>query len=370
MSLGVAFTEVDKRHMAQALALAARGLNTTMPNPRVGCILARHDEVIGMGWHEVAGGPHAEVVALRQAGAKATGTCAYVTLEPCSHYGRTPPCATALIQAGVTRVVVAMIDPNPKVSSRGLEMLRQANIEVCCGLMSNEAVDLNLGFLARMRRGRPWVRLRISCDVGAGMALRQGNTSAAISPLLHEDVERLWARSCGVLTGVKMVLNEDPIFAVSDPAVRRQPIQIVLDSRLRTPASARILRGRTTWIFTVSDDEQRTRALTSAGAKVVLLSGEHQRLSLRAVLEELGRRELNEITVEAGPSLCSALLREHLVDEMVYYGEEHGPLGQEGGGLMLSSLGQLTEANRFQLIATEQVGLRSRATLRLPYVND
>lgn len=361
---GNTFTEVDQRHMALALTLAKRGLCTTMPNPRVGCVLARQDEVIAMGWHAMAGGPHAEVVALHQAGERAAGTCAYVTLEPCSHYGRTPPCAQALLRAGVARVVVAIVDPNPKVSGRGLEMLRQSDIEVCHGLMPNEAVNLNLGFLARMRRGTPWLRLRISADAGEAAALRRGNTSMAASAAVRQDVQTLWARSCALLTGAGTVLRDDPLFTVSDPASRRQPVRIVLDSRLRVPPTARMLQTGTTWILTASDDETRTRALRNAGATVVRLPGEHNRLNLRAVLGELGQRELNEITVEAESSLCRAFLQAQLVDEIVCYGKQPERQDPQRGILAIPPIDELAGVNHFQLVALAEVGTELRAKLR------
>ena len=309
----------DNQWMAQALRLAERGLYTTTPNPRVGCVLVKENRVIGEGWHERAGEPHAEVHALREAGNKAKGATAYVTLEPCSHHGRTPPCADALIAAGVSRVVAAMQDPNPLVAGQGLQKLRAAGIEVESGLMDAAARELNIGFVSRMTRGTPWVRSKIAASLDGRTALANGASKWITGDAARRDVQHWRARSCAVLTGIGTVLADDPHLNVREIASGRQPLRAVVDSELRISPKAKILQGGQTLIYTASSDAAKHRALKAGGADVVTLAGADGKVELPAVLRDLGQRGINEVLVEAGRNLNGALLKAGLVDELVLY---------------------------------------------------
>ncbi|MHB8167892.1 MAG: bifunctional diaminohydroxyphosphoribosylaminopyrimidine deaminase/5-amino-6-(5-phosphoribosylamino)uracil reductase RibD, partial [Sulfuricella sp.] len=227
------FSAIDHEYMAQALRLAEKGLYTTTPNPRVGCVIVRDGKVVGSGWHQRAGEPHAEIHALTQAGELARGATVYVTLEPCSHHGRTPPCAEALIQAGVGRVVVAMVDPNPQVAGEGLTQLQQAGIRTDIGLLEEEAHQLNLGFVSRMTCGRPWLRLKIAASLDGKTALNNGVSQWITGADARRDAHRLRARSCAVLTGIGTVLADDPMLNVREVETPRQPLRVVVDSGLR-----------------------------------------------------------------------------------------------------------------------------------------
>lgn len=309
---------VDLHYMQRALELAARGLQTTMPNPRVGCVLVKDDSVVGEGWHERAGEPHAEVHALRAAGPAAHGATAYVTLEPCSHHGRTPPCADALLAAGVARVVVAMADPNPQVAGRGLARLAAAGVAVECGLLGQEALQLNLGFVSRMQRGRPWLRIKTGCSLDGRTALPDGQSQWITSAESRADVQQLRARSCAMLTGIGTVLADDPQLTVRSVDCGRQPWRVVVDSRLRLPPTAKLLQTRGVLVVCAESDVARRAALEAAGAEVLCLPG-NGRVDLPALLAELARRGCNEVTVEAGAELAGALARAGLVDEWVIY---------------------------------------------------
>lgn len=314
------FTAADHEHMAHALRLAWQGLNTTTPNPRVGCVVVRDGKVVGAGWHERAGLPHAEIHALRQAGEAARGATVYVTLEPCSHYGRTPPCAGALIDAGVGRVIAAMRDPNPQVSGNGLAMLELAGIPSAVGLLENEARELNPGFVSRMTRGRPWLRLKVAASLDGRTALGNGVSKWITGPAARRDAHRWRARSCAMLTGIGTVLADDPALTVRDVPGERQPLRVVLDSGLNMPPGANMLTGGgAVLIATLSDDESRIRPLRQAGAEVLVLPGRGGRVDIDALLAELGRRGCNEVTAEAGRVLNGALIDAGVVDEMVIY---------------------------------------------------
>ncbi len=309
---------MDSQWMARALQLAERGFYTTSPNPRVGCVLTKDGAVVGEGWHERAGQPHAEVHALRAAGAAARGATAYVTLEPCSHHGRTPPCADALIAAGVSRVVVAVQDPNPLVAGQGIARLRAAGIEVECGLMETSARELNIGFFSRMSRGLPWVRSKIAASLDGRTALANGTSKWITGEAARHDVQRWRARSCAVLTGVGTVLADDPQLNVRIET-ERQPLRVVLDSQLRMSPAARILRDGRTLVYTASTDESKRSALQAAGAEVVAMPNEHAQVDLPGVMRDLARRGINEVLVEAGRTLNGALFKAGLVDELVLY---------------------------------------------------
>lgn len=313
------FGPADCEHMARALALAERGLFTAAPNPRVGCVLVRDGRIVGEGWHERAGEPHAEVNALRAAGAAARGATAYVTLEPCSHHGRTPPCTDALVAAGVRRVVAAMQDPNPRVSGRGFAQLAAAGIETACGLLEDAALALNVGFVARMSRGRPWMRMKIAASLDGRTALANGRSQWITGPEARADGHRWRARACAILTGIGTVKDDDPRLDVRGLDTARQPLRVVVDSRLELPPGARILQGGRVLVATAVEDAARAGALRALGAEVVVLPDAAGKVDLGRLAAELARRELNEIHVEAGVKLNGSLLRAGLVDELVVY---------------------------------------------------
>lgn len=303
--------------MARALELAARGLYTTAPNPRVGCVIVRDGAVVGEGWHERAGRPHAEAVALEAAGDRARGASAYVNLEPCAHHGRTPPCSAALVRAGLARVVAAMQDPNPLVSGKGLETLRAAGIDTACGLMEEEARELNIGFVSRMTRGRPWLRIKIAASLDGRTALANGRSQWITGAEARRDGHRFRARACAVLTGIGTVKDDDPQLTVREVETTRQPARIVVDSRLDTPRTARVLSAGT--LIAAAQHGARGAGLAATGAEIIVLPNAAGKVDLAALMSELARRQMNEIHVEAGYKLNGSLLRENLVDELVVY---------------------------------------------------
>lgn len=309
----------DSQWMARALQLAERGLYTTSPNPRVGCVLVKDGAAVGAGWHQRAGEPHAEVHALREAGDAARGATAYVTLEPCSHHGRTPPCADALVEAGVARVVVAMQDPNPQVAGQGLDKLRAAGIEVDSGLMQAAACELNIGFVTRMERGTPWVRSKIGMSLDARTALANGESQWITGDAARQDVQHWRARSCAVLTGIGTVLADDPQLNVRGMATTRQPLRAVVDNALRLPPDARLLQQPGVVVYTAVQDLPKTLALEAAGARVMALPGADGQVDVAAVLRDLANQGCNEVLVEAGSKLNGSLLQAGLADELVLY---------------------------------------------------
>ncbi len=313
------FTPADSQWMAHALQLAERGLNSTSPNPRVGCVLVKDGALLGEGWHERTGEPHAEIHALRAAGDKARGATAYVTLEPCSHHGRTPPCADALAKAGVARVVAAIQDPNPKVAGQGLEKLRKAGIAAECGLMEAAARELNIGFFARMTRGTPWVRSKIAASLDGRTALGNGASQWITGESARQDVQRWRARSCVVLTGIGTVLADDPQLNVRGIETKRQPLRAVVDNTLRLPLTARLLQQPGLLVYTASKDTQKIAALQQAGAQVTSVPEADGSVDLPAVLRDLAGRGHNEVLVEAGSKLNGRLLHAGLADELVLY---------------------------------------------------
>ena len=324
-------TANDAVWMARALQLAAKGLMTTGVNPRVGCVLVKDDRLIGEGWHERAGEGHAEVMALRDAkrrGNDAKGATAYVTLEPCAHHGKTPPCAEALIEAGVSRVVAAMEDPNPLVAGQGFALLQQAGIAVAAPLMAAEAEALNIGFVKRMRQGKPWVRLKMAGSLDGRSALVNGQSQWITGPEARADGHRFRARAQAIITGVGTVLADDPLLTVRDvalpvgqsgkPVALATPLRVVLDSHLRMPLTAKILQGGCL-VVTASADALKTDAFRAAGAEVLVLPDIAGRVDLSALLEALAARGVNELHVEAGPTLSGAFLKSGLVDELLLY---------------------------------------------------
>ncbi len=357
--------------MARALQLAARGLYTTDPNPRVGCVLVKDGAPIGEGWHARAGGPHAEIHALREAGPAARGATAYITLEPCAHHGRTPPCAEALIAAGVSRVVAAMQDPNPQVAGQGLRMLREAGIATESGLLQGQAEALNPGFIKRMRSGRPWVRCKLAMSLDGRTAMASGESQWITGPAARADVHRLRARSSAMLTGIGTVLADDPALNArldNDEPVE-QPLRVVLDSRLRLPPNARLLGlpGRSVVCCVEGADPAKAEALSAAGAEVIALpAGEGGRVSPEAVLDFLGREGINEVMVEAGATLNGALLQAGLIDEIIVY---LAPLlmGDAARGLFhLPGLERMADRIPLEIDDIRAVGDDWRITARLP----
>ncbi len=305
--------------MARALALAERGMETTAPNPRVGCVLIKEGQIVGEGWHQRAGEAHAEAHALSIAGSAARGATAYVTLEPCSHFGRTPPCADALIEAGVVRVVAAMEDPNPLVAGRGMACLRAAGIVAEHGLLAAQARELNIGFIARMTRGRPWLRLKAAQTLDGKTALENGVSQWITGDAARCDGHRWRARACALLTGIGTVKGDDPRLTVRDVTCERQPLRVLVDARLEVPMTARILSGEPALIATASENRERIAALTGAGHTVIVLPNTSGKVDLPALMRELGRCGMNEIHAEAGFKLNASLLREGCVDELLLY---------------------------------------------------
>ncbi|WP_407079249.1 bifunctional diaminohydroxyphosphoribosylaminopyrimidine deaminase/5-amino-6-(5-phosphoribosylamino)uracil reductase RibD [Candidatus Methylospira mobilis] len=361
----------DAVFMAHALRLAEQALNLTHPNPRVGCVLARDGILVGEGWHQRSGGgPHAEVYALKQAGNAARGATAYVTLEPCSHYGKTPPCADALIAAGVSRVVAAMQDPNPLVAGKGMRKLAQAGIETALGLLGAEAERLNRGYCRRMRSGRPWLFSKIAMSLDGRTALASGESKWISSEASRHDVQRLRASCAAVLTGVDTVLADDPALTVRLPGLlerSRAPDRVVLDTQLRFPVDAQMLKlpGRTLIYTGEQADMSRVRSLEAAGADVVPLplSGSG-RLDLAFVADELGRAGFNEVMIEAGATLNGALLQAGLIDEWVIY-QAPCALGDSGRGIFsLPELARMSERPEFKFVDFRFVGPDIRLRLQ------
>jgi len=327
-------SDADRVHMTRAIRLAGLGLYTTRPNPRVGCVLVQDGVVIAEGWHRRAGGPHAERIALAAAGARARGATAYVSLEPCCHQGRTPPCSDALIEAGVARVVAAMQDPNPRVVGQGLARLAEAGLRVESGLLEAQAQALNPGFVKRMTHGLPWVRCKLAMSLDGRTALASGESQWITGEAARRDVQRLRARSEAIVTGIGTVLADDPSLNVRlDPAdlpgmeageAVLQPLRVVLDSRLRMPASARMLDlpGQTL-VLCIDQDPIHGACLEAAGARVYPLPEARGQVDLEAAFRYLAQQEINEVLLETGPSLAGAALQAGLVDELVIYLAPH-----------------------------------------------
>ncbi|WP_210512386.1 bifunctional diaminohydroxyphosphoribosylaminopyrimidine deaminase/5-amino-6-(5-phosphoribosylamino)uracil reductase RibD [Pantoea ananatis] len=362
----------DERYMARALELARRGRFTTTPNPNVGCVIVRDGQIVGEGWHQRAGEPHAEVHALRMAGDRARGATAYVTLEPCSHHGRTPPCCDALIAAGVTRVVAAMQDPNPQVAGRGLHRLHQAGIEVSHGLMMQEAEALNRGFLKRMRTGFPWIQLKLGASLDGRTAMASGESQWITSPAARCDVQRLRAQSSAILSSSATVLADNPSLTVRwseldsesqrlvDEAELRQPVRVIVDSQNRvTPDHKLIEQLGETWLMRQQvDDRHWPETVTQIPVPL-----RDSQLDLVALMMVLGQRQINSVWVEAGATLAGALIQAGLVDELIVYVAPK-LLGNDARGLcQLAGLTQLADAPVFAFRDIRQVGDDLRLTL-------
>ena len=346
------FSAFDQAMMRRALSLAERGLYTTTPNPRVGCVVTRGEAIIGEGWHERAGSPHAEVLALR--GIDARGATVYVTLEPCNHHGRTPPCVPALVQAGVARVVAAMRDPNREAADGG-ESLAAAGIRFEHGLLEDEARELNIGFVSRVTRGRPWVRMKIAATLDGRTALGEGSGANAgrsqwiTGAEARRDGHRWRARACAILTGIGTVRADDPQLTVREVDTPRQPLRIIIDSRLETPRDARILRGERVLVFA-----GREGALPNA--EVITLPNPQGKVDLPRMLEVLAQRGVNELHVEAGLRLNGSLVREGCVDEFLLY-LNPSFLGDGAQGMLdLPAFTSLDARLRLRVLSVERLG--------------
>ena len=330
MSALIQWDIADHQYMAKAIQLARNGLYTTQPNPRVGCVLVKNGQVVGEGFHYRAGEGHAEVNALAMAGEKAKGATAYVTLEPCSHYGRTPPCARGLIDAGLTRVVSAMVDPNPEVAGRGIKMLSAAGIDASFGLLEKEAKALNPGFIKRMEQGLPFVRVKLASSLDGRTAMASGESQWITGAAARSDVQKLRAQSSVIVTGVESIIHDDSSLTVREDQlgladakqiVEQQPLRVILDSSLRTPKTANIFKqpGRTV-VATCSSNNERIKELEAVGAEVVVLPSDNGRVSLIALLKWLAATEQsNDVLIEAGATLAGACLQQGLVDELQLY---------------------------------------------------
>jgi diaminohydroxyphosphoribosylaminopyrimidine deaminase/5-amino-6-(5-phosphoribosylamino)uracil reductase len=366
------WADFEERAMRRALELAALGKRTTQPNPRVGCVITRGDTIVGEGWHQRAGEPHAEVFALREAGDSARGGTAFVTLEPCNHHGRTPPCTDALIAAGVSRVIYACGDPNPRVDGSGAARLRAAGIDTATGLLAAEGEELNLGFFKRMRTGRPWLRLKLAASLDGRTALASGESRWITSPESRADVHRFRAESAAILSTSATVLADDPeLTARTDVAPSRQPLRIVLDRHLRVPSAARLFAAPGEVVRLTAAAEARAttgaagRSHTTAGARIEAIAADADgRLNLEAALAWMGGAGLNEIWTEAGPTLAGSLLQRKLVDEVVLYlapkllGPDARPLA------MLAEPLRLADVDAWRIDDLRQIGPDIRIMLR------
>jgi diaminohydroxyphosphoribosylaminopyrimidine deaminase/5-amino-6-(5-phosphoribosylamino)uracil reductase len=363
----------DTSMMARALHLARRGRYSAMPNPHVGCVLVRDGQIIGEGFTQPVWGNHAEIEALEAAGG-ASGAVAYVTLEPCSHKGKTGPCAQALIDAGVTRVVAAMPDPNPQVAGRGLEQLRAAGIAVECGLLEAEARQLIPGFIARMTRGRGRVRAKLAMSMDGRTAMASGESKWITGSAARRDVQRLRAASCTIVTGVGTVLADDCALTAraeelglsrsqAQVAAARQPLRVVLDSSLRTPASARVLADGGPTLLCHRAGVSQPPELAAGRAQFLALSGGDQGLDLHGLMAELSTRQCNEILVESGPRLAGALLREGLLDELIVY-MAPALLGDAARPLLSLPLDNMAEKVQLQIEDVRKVGQDWRFTAK------
>ncbi len=361
----MSFSAEDHNYMARALRLAEKGLYTTTPNPRVGCVIVRGDAVVGEGWHEHAGGLHAEVNALQAAGDRTRGATAYISLEPCHHHGRTPPCDEALIGGGVARVVVAMRDPDPRTSGLGIDRIRQAGIEVATGVLENEARELNVGFVSRVTRGRPWTRLKIAASLDGKTALNNGKSQWITGAAARRDGHHWRARACAVLTGIGTVRDDDPRLTVREVSTARQPLRVVVDSRLEIPLTARLLSGGGVLIACAVEDQGKSMQLRNKGAEVIVMANSAGKVDLPALLKELARRGVNELHVEAGFKLNGSLIQEDCIDELLLYLAPHLLGGHARGMADLPELTDLSARRALKISDMRAVGSDIRIIARL-----
>jgi diaminohydroxyphosphoribosylaminopyrimidine deaminase/5-amino-6-(5-phosphoribosylamino)uracil reductase len=362
----------DTEGMALALEMAAMGMNTTSPNPRIGCVITRDGVVVGVGHTQPAGQDHAEIQALRDAVARGHdvhGATVYVTLEPCNHHGRTPPCSDALVRAGVGRVVAAMADPNPLVAGQGLAKLEAAGIAVSAGLLAEQAREMNVGFFSRMERRRPWVRLKVAASLDGMTALHNGQSQWITGQEARDDGHAWRARACAILTGIGTVKSDDPQLNVRAIDTPRQPRRVIVDSRLEIDLQARVLQGGASWIAAAIDHPEKTQALRAAGHEVIVLPNASGKVDLPALMQELGRREINELHVEAGAKLNGSLVREGCVDELLVY-LAPSLIGDAQGMFALGPLEQLERKQTLQFHEVKQIGADLRILARFIHKKD
>ncbi len=361
------FKEQDYTFMAHALRLAAQGLTSTQPNPRVACVIVKEGKIIGEGAHLKAGEAHAEVLALRQAGAAASAAEVYITLEPCNHHGRTPPCVDALITAGVKRVVIAMQDPNPLVAGNGILRLLAHGISVETGLMENQALALNPGFVSRMTRGLPYVRSKIAASLDGKTALNNGKSQWITNEPARLDVQHWRAQSCAIITGIGTVLADNPTMIARLESLTRQPLRVIVDSQLQTPVTCKMLATVTpanpVIIAYARDVHHRAAQLSAAGAELLLLPDNNNRVNLTALLKLLAQREINEVLLEAGQGLNGAFLQASLIDEFIFY---YAPklMGADAKSMFaIAAFTEMKQALDLQIFDVRQVGqdIRVRA---------
>ncbi|WP_185843503.1 bifunctional diaminohydroxyphosphoribosylaminopyrimidine deaminase/5-amino-6-(5-phosphoribosylamino)uracil reductase RibD [Pseudoalteromonas luteoviolacea] len=359
------FTQTDREYMSMAISLAQKGFNTTTPNPNVGCVIVKEGEIVGQGFHIQAGGPHAEVFALREAGAHARGATAYVTLEPCSHYGRTPPCAKGLIDAGVSKVICAMVDPNPEVAGNGLRMLQQAGIEVASGLLEHEARLLNKGFLKRMEHDLPYVTAKLAASLDGKTALKNGKSKWITGPHARQDVQAYRAQSCAILSGADTVLTDDARLNVRNESVSevssrlndddiRQPVRVIIDSQNRLTPSLSLFKCESKIIILRSklDNEH----VWPHFVEQVCLPTVKNKLDLNAAMQFLASRNINSVWLEAGATLCGVMHEQGLIDEYIVY---LAPkiIGEGGKGLFQSNiLTEMDQVSELQITDCTQIG--------------
>ena len=360
------YSELDHRFMSRALDLARNALFQASPNPRVGCVVAREGHILGEGWTQPPGSNHAEIEALldaRRNGHDLHGATAYVTLEPCSHFGRTPPCATAIIEARLARVIAAIEDPNPQVAGRGLEMLRSNGIDVRCGLLANEAHELNIGFFSRMNRGRPWVRMKIAASLDGKTALANGVSQWITSEAARKDGHAWRARACAVATGIGTVVADNPQLSVRLVTTQRQPLKVLVDSRLEVDPEARFFDGNQALVACAFADPAKVAALRDKNTEVVELPNDDGKVDLPQLLRELARRGVNELHVEAGYKLNGSLVREGCIDELLVY---LAPMlvGEAQGMVHLPALSDLAQARRLVFHEVTPVGTDVRVLAR------
>lgn len=360
------YSELDHRFMSRALDLARNAMFQASPNPRVGCVVVRDGHILGEGWTQPPGSNHAEIEALldaRRNGHDLHGATAYITLEPCSHFGRTPPCATALIEARVARVIAAVEDPNPQVAGRGLEMLRSAGIDVRCGLLASEASEQNIGFFSRMNRGRPWVRMKIAASLDGKTALANGVSQWITSEAARKDGHAWRARACAVATGIGTVLADNPQLSVRLVTTARQPLKVLVDSRLEVDPEARLFDGNQALVACAFADPAKVAALRDKNAEVIEVPNDDGKVDLPQLLRELARRGVNELHVEAGFKLNGSLVREGCIDELLVY---LAPLlvGEAQGMVHLPALSDLAQARRLVFHEVTSVGADVRILAR------
>jgi diaminohydroxyphosphoribosylaminopyrimidine deaminase/5-amino-6-(5-phosphoribosylamino)uracil reductase len=360
----------DLEGMTLALEWAAKGLYTTSPNPHIGCVIVRDGHVIGAGVTQQAGADHAEIQALKDAQARGNdvrGATAYVTLEPCNHFGRTPPCSDALVRAGLGRVVAAMEDPNPLVAGQGMAKLAAAGIATSTGLMAEQAYELNIGFFSRMTRGLPWVRMKAAASLDGMTALHNGVSQWITGPEARADGHAWRARACAILTGIGTVKADDPQLTVRAVETPRQPRRIVVDSKLEIDLSAKILEGGGTWIVAAVGDPEKEAALRAAGAEIILLPNAAGKVDLAELMRELGRRQVNELHVEAGGKLNGSLIREGCVDELLLY-LAPSLIGDAQGMFALPALTDLSLQRRLKFHEVKQIGSDLRILARFTHL--